>query len=106
MLPKTCSKNPTVPAVDNMQPKRYGGQKDILATEHDDNLPNDSPSTNEPPVRQQSKKCSHQTAAIQSNVEDALPAKKGKKVNNATAAQDSVCDLLVTRSQTKSWAHT
>ena len=92
MPPKTRSKNPTVPSVDNTQPKRCGGQKGILATEHDDNVPNNSPSTEEPPVRQQSKKRSHQAAAIQGNVEDAPPAKKGKKVNNATAANGSLVD--------------
>jgi hypothetical protein len=39
---KTRSKNPTVPSVDNMQPKMRGEQKSILEIEHNNNTPNDN----------------------------------------------------------------
>jgi len=89
MPPKTRSKNPAGAPVDNPQPKMCGGQKSILATEHNDNIPTNSQSTEEPPAQQQSKK---RSAAIQGNVEDAPPVKKGKTVKGAAATSDPLAD--------------
>jgi len=91
-MAKTRSKNPAAPSVDNPQLKRRGGQKGILATEHGDNTPNDNQPTEEPPRTQQSKKRSQQTAAIQGNVDDAPPAKKGKTVKDTAALDNSLVD--------------
>jgi len=92
MPPKTRSKKPTVPSINNLQPKKHSGWQGILETLHDDDVPNNSPPTEEPPAQQQSKKRSCQTVAIQGNVEDGPPAKKGKKANGAAAANNPVVD--------------
>jgi len=52
MPPKTHSRNTAGPPVDNPQPKKCGGQKGILATKYNDNIPNNSQSTEEPPAQQ------------------------------------------------------
>ncbi|KDR82214.1 hypothetical protein GALMADRAFT_135578 [Galerina marginata CBS 339.88] len=84
MPPKTRSKNMAAADLDKPQPKKRGGQQSVLPMEHN----NDIPSIEEPPVQQQPKKRSHQTAAIQGDAEDAPPAKRGKKVNDTAVADD------------------
>jgi len=89
MPPKTRSRNTAGSLVDNPQLKKHGGQKGILATEHNNDVPNNSQSTEESPAPQKSKK---RSAAIQGNIEDAPPAKKGKTVKGTTATNDPVVD--------------
>jgi hypothetical protein len=84
---KTRSNKTTVPVVDNLQPKKRGSQKSTSEIQHN-NAPNNRQSTKETPAQQQPKKRSHQTAAIPDNIEDAPPAKKGRKVKDATADND------------------
>ncbi|KAF8163816.1 hypothetical protein B0H34DRAFT_795465 [Crassisporium funariophilum] len=84
MPPKTRSKNTAAAELDNTQSRKCGGQKGVLSMEHMDNIP----SIEEPPVQQKPKKRSHQTVAFPNDVEDAPPAKRGKKVNDTTAADD------------------
>lgn len=83
--PKTRLNKTTAPAVNkvnNAQPKKRGTQNGTSVTQHG-NLPNNGQSTEETPAQKPPKKRTHQTA---DNIDDAPPAKKGRTVKDAAAA--------------------
>jgi len=86
--PKTRLNKTTAPAVNkvnNVQSKKRGTQKGTSVTQHG-NLPNNGQSPAGTPAQKLPEKCSRQTAAIPDNVDDAPPAKKGRTVKDAAAA--------------------